>query len=354
MGWGPLGDFVEAAGDLVDDAVDLGEDLVDAAGDVVDDIGDFLDDVGDELGDVIDAIGDLAEDAIDALEEQLGDAWDQAERWVEDAGDAIESAWESTAGAVEDAWNEIGELVDDIADAAEGIASSAWDAIEGAAEAAWEAFTDAIDAAWDAAVAATMTVADWAVQAYEESLEVIASTIEWLGELGESAWEYIVKLGGCLGGLVIYRLAKAGNVLANFGRTARLLPSEFVRDMAPIFGGTSFAGVWYIDDASLSSNWYQKGTPVDGMTFAGATIAGVTLNNVVYVRDPWEVVEDIARKLMAHELVHVVQYRRLKTEAAFACAYGIGYAEAGFDYRGNPFEVEAYDFADANEQEIVG
>lgn len=51
---------------------------------------------------------------------------------------------------------------------------------------------------------------------------------------------------------------------------------------------------------------------------------------------------------MAHELVHVMQYRRLITEPAFACAYGIGYADAGFDYATNPFEKAAYDFVTAN------
>ncbi|GEM_PF-4552893 len=353
MGWGLLGDVVEAAGDVVDDVVDLGEDLVDAAGDVVDDIGDFLDDVGDELDDIIDAIGDVAEDAIERLEDELGDAWEQAERWVEDAGDALEAAWESTARAVEDAWNEIGETVDDLADAAEGIASAAWDAIEGAAEAAWDAFTDGVEAAWDAAVAAATTIADWAVDAYEESLEVIAATIEWLGDLGESVWEFIVKLGGCLGGLVIYRLAKAGNVLANFGKPVRLLPAEFDADMRPIFGGASFSRVWYVDDATLSSNWYQEGRPTGGMTFAGVTIAGVTVNNVIYLRDRWDVDDDSDRSLMAHELVHVTQYRKLKTEVAFACAYGIGYAEAGFDYAKNVFEAEAYDFEAANRAAII-
>lgn len=52
------------------------------------------------------------------------------------------------------------------------------------------------------------------------------------------------------------------------------------------------------------------------------------------------------------ELVHVLQYRRFVLEPAFACAYGVGYAEAGFDYASNPLEREAYDFVSANSSVI--
>jgi hypothetical protein len=44
----------------------------------------------------------------------------------------------------------------------------------------------------------------------------------------------------------------------------------------------------------------------------------------------------------------VLQYRRLITDQSFGCAYGVGYMEAGFDYRKNQMEAVAYDFTDAN------
>ena len=84
------------------------------------------------------------------------------------------------------------------------------------------------------------------------------------------------------------------------------------------------------------------------MTFAGVTIAGVTLNNVIFVGPAFDQAAADSRQLLCHELVHVLQYRRFVTEPAFACAYGIGYANAGFDYRSNPMEAEAYDFVDAH------
>ncbi len=45
---------------------------------------------------------------------------------------------------------------------------------------------------------------------------------------------------------------------------------------------------------------------------------------------------------MVHEVAHVEQYRRFRAEDAFACAYGMGYIESGFDYATNPIEAEAF------------
>jgi hypothetical protein len=55
---------------------------------------------------------------------------------------------------------------------------------------------------------------------------------------------------------------------------------------------------------------------------------------------------------MAHELVHTTQYRRFINESGFACAYGIGYAQGGFDYASNPMELEADTFVTANAADI--
>jgi hypothetical protein len=89
------------------------------------------------------------------------------------------------------------------------------------------------------------------------------------------------------------------------------------------------------------------------MTFAGVTLAGVNVTNVIFIDTPWDETNTDDRELMTHELVHVMQYRRFLTESGFACAYGIGFAQAGFDYRENPLEDEAYDFVDAHTADIA-
>jgi hypothetical protein len=45
---------------------------------------------------------------------------------------------------------------------------------------------------------------------------------------------------------------------------------------------------------------------------------------------------------MVHEVTHVDQYRRFHFEDAFACAYGVGFVQSGFDYATNPIEAEAF------------
>ncbi len=63
---------------------------------------------------------------------------------------------------------------------------------------------------------------------------------------------------------------------------------------------------------------------------------------------PWDETDNADRELMAHELVHVLRYRRLVTHPAFGCAYGIGFEESGFDYWAHPMENAARDFVTAN------
>ncbi len=113
----------------------------------------------------------------------------------------------------------------------------------------------------------------------------------------------------------------------------------------------SFWNVWYIDDARLAADKYNDTT--DAMTMSGVTLAGVTLSHLIYLTEPWDPNADDDRKLMAHELVHVLQYRRLITDPAFGCAYGVGYMEAGFDYEKNPMEEAAITFVNDNSAVIV-
>lgn len=88
--------------------------------------------------------------------------------------------------------------------------------------------------------------------------------------------------------------------------------------------------------ASLPANWLgPRIFRANAMTF-GRTI-------FVVDADPFSTARSLT--LLAHELVHVDQVRRLGGERAFACAYGRGYVEGG-SYRANPLEVEAYEFED--------
>jgi hypothetical protein len=113
-----------------------------------------------------------------------------------------------------------------------------------------------------------------------------------------------------------------------------------------VFGDRSFWNVWYIDDARLAADWYNDTT--DAMTMSGVTLAGATLTHLIFLTAPWDQFDNNDRKLMAHELIHVLQYRRLITDPAFGCAYGVGYMEAGFDYAKNPMEAVAFKFESDN------
>jgi hypothetical protein len=352
MGWGIIGDAVDAAGDLAGDVVDVVEDVVDEAGDAiegaVDAVGDAIDDVVDTVGEVFEDIGELIEEAVDELGELAGDAWDTATDLWDQVGAAVEDAWEAAVDEVEDAWEAIEEGVEDGFEAIADVAEDAWDGFTTAVEDAWNTIEHGVEDAWDAVERllddAWKTLAD----AYDWALAALERTLEWIGELAEDIGMLFLQLGACLAGQVVYRLAKLGNVVANVTRPVRTLPESFRDDMAPIFDGADFWNVWYVDDASLTANWFSESNDTDGMTFAGVTLAGINLSYVIFLSEPWDENDPEDRKLMAHELVHVLQYRKLVTETAFACAYGAGYAKAGFDYAANPFEASAYQFVDAN------
>ena len=265
---------------------------------------------------------------------------DDGDHRVNTVADAAEDAWNTFTDAAEDAW-----------DAVAAAAEDAWEAVEEAASDAWDAVVDGAEAAWDRAAAIVEAGIDELSKAYEWAVEAAQDAIEWLGGLFVELAELFLQLGACLAGQVVYRVAKAGNVIANIYRPPALLSSDFKSDMGTVFSGAGFDTVFYVDDATLSANWFGDGT--DGMTFAGVTIAGVSVSNVIYLDATWDETNDEDRKLMAHELVHVLQYRRFITESGFACAYGIGFAQAGFDYRANPMEDEAYDFVDLNSAAIT-
>ena len=378
MGWGIFGDVVDAVGDAVEEgaewvagaAEDAADAVGDAAGAVGDAIGDATDAIGDAFEDAADAIADAASDAVDALEDAVEDALDALEEVGEDLGqaaedawdhvtDAAEDAWEAVATAAEDAWETITDAAENAWDAVTTAAEDAWDAVASAAADAWDWTIGAAEAAWDRAGEIVEAGIDEIAKAYEWAVEATANAIEWLGGVFVEIGQLFIQLGACLAGQVVYRVAKAGNIIANIYRPPRLLPSGFQSSMVTVFGGSDlttavntadFGLVLYIDDALLSANWFGGGT--GAMCFGTTSMMGVTIGGLIFVDDAWDAGEDVDRELMAHELVHTTQYRRFINESGFACAYGIGYAQADFDYASNPLEAQAYAFVAANSSAI--
>jgi ElaB/YqjD/DUF883 family membrane-anchored ribosome-binding protein len=328
-----VGDAVDAVGDAIEDAV---EDTVDAVEDVVDAIGDAAEDAVDALGelaeDAIDALGDLAEDALDTVEDVYEAFAELAEEVVEGAVDIVEQGWNALADSVEDAWEAI-------ADAAE----DAWQSIEDAAESAWEDITDAVETLWEDAQHAVETVFEAAADAAEhlaDAVDAMEATLTWLGDLIKDIAYAIAMLGACLAGIIVHNLAEADNILLNFWKVPKRLSDRIKTDAAPLFPDVPLDRVLYIENASLSANHFSDGT--DAMTFSHVEIAGVNFAYMIYVKDTIDDTVLTDRGLMIHELVHVDQYRRFGFEDAFACAYGVGFADAGLSYENNPLEAQAF------------
>jgi gas vesicle protein len=353
---GLLGDIVDAAGDVAGDVVDAVGDAVEAGADAVEDV---VDAIGDAAEDAVDALGDLAEDALDALGDLAGDAVDAvgdvydafaelAEEALEGAVDIVEDAADAIADAAEDAWEAIAEAAED-----------AWEAIEEAAEDAWEEIVESVEDLWDAAQAAVETAieaaadaaehaAEAAASAYENAVDAIERTLTWLGDLIKDVAYAIAMLGACLAGIVVHTLAEADNIVLNFWKVPKRLSDRMQAEAAPLFPDVPLDRVFYIENASLSANHFSDDT--DAMTFSHVELAGVNFAYMVYVKDTIDDAIEADRGLMIHELVHVDQYRRFRFEDAFACAYGVGFAGAGFSYADNPLEAQAF----AVQQAYVG
>jgi hypothetical protein len=379
MGWGIVGDVFDAVGDAVEEgaewvagaAEDAAGAVVDAAGDVADAVGDAAEAVGGAIEDAAQAIAEAAEDAVDALESAAEDALEALEQgaaavadMADDAWDHVtdvaEDAWDAVAGAVEDAWEVVSDTVEASWDALVAAVEDAWEAVEGAASDAWDWAVGTAEAAWDRATEIVEAGIDELSKAYEWAVEAMALAIEWLGGVFVEIGQLFLQLGACIAGQVVYRVAKAGNIIANIYKPPKLLSADFQSDMVRVFGGSTlskvvntsdFALVVYVDDALLSANWFSDGT--DAMTFGMTSIGGVTVGGLIYTDKPWRETVDDDRVLMAHELVHTTQYRRFINESGFACAYGIGFAQADFDYASNPLEAQAFTFTDANETAIT-
>jgi ElaB/YqjD/DUF883 family membrane-anchored ribosome-binding protein len=342
-------------GDLVDAAEDVGEGIADAVGDAVDAgvdaVEDAADAVGDAFEDALDAIGEAAEDVIDALGDLAGDALDAAEDVYDAFAQLAEEAWDGATQIVEDG---IDKLVDAAETAFEEIVSAAEDAyhaLEEAAEAAWEAIEDAAEELWDGIQSAAESVVegvaaaiehvyDAAASTYEHALDAIERTLEWLGDLIKDVVQAIAMLGACLAGIIVHNLAEADNIVTNFWKAPKKLSQAMKDEAKPFVPNVPLDSVYYVDEANLSANHFGKNA--DAMTFMNLEIAGVNLGYMVYIDDKFDDTIKKDRGLMVHELTHVDQYRKFKFEDAFACAYGVGFANAGFSYEKNPLEAEAF------------
>jgi hypothetical protein len=345
---GLLGDIVEAGGDVLGAGVDA---VADGIEDAVDAFEEVVDEVGDVAEEAVDALGDLAEDALEALGEFAEDALETAEEVYDAFADLAEEAVEGAVDLAENGWNAIADATEDAWEAIEGAAEDAWEAIEGAAEDAWDEITDAIEDLWEgaqraveeafeAAAAAVERAADAVAGAYETALDAVERTLTWLGDLIKDIAYAIAMLGACLAGIIVHSLAEADNILLNFWKLPKRLSGRTLADARSLFPSVPLDRVFYIENATLSANHFKSGT--DAMTFSELEIAGVNFAYMIYVDD---VIDDTSlddRALMIHEITHVDQYRRFKFEDAFACAYGIGFANAGFSYEENPLEAEAF------------
>jgi phage-related minor tail protein len=346
---GLFGDIVDAVGDAAGDVVDA---VGDAIEDGVDAVGDAIEDVVETVEDAVDAIGDVAEDALEELAELAGDALDAAEdvydafaelaeeAWKE-ATDFAEDAWNTIADAAEDAWKEISDAAEDAWESISEAAEDAWDAVVEAVEDAWERVQAAVEVAVEAAAAAVEHIYDAAASAYENAVDAIERALTWLGDLIKDVAYAIAMLGACLAGIIVHNLAEADNILTNFWKLPKRLSDAMKAEAAPLFPNLPLDRVYYIDDANLSANHFGKNA--DAMTFSHVELAGVNFAYMIYIDDAWSEGTKAEKGLMIHELVHCEQYRRFGFEDAFACAYGVGYADAGFSYENNPLESQAFD-----------
>ena len=331
------GDVVDAVEDAVDDAVDAVEDAVDAVGDAAEDA---LDALGDLAEDALEALGDLAEDALDAAEDVYDAFAKLAEEAWDGATDIVEDGWNALAEAAEDAWHKIEEAAEDAWNAIAEAAEDAWHAIADAVEDIWEATQSAVESAVEAAAAAVEHIADAAASAYEHAVDAVEKTLTWLGDLIKDIAHAIAMLGACLAGIVIHNLAEADNILTNFWKAPKALTPFMQGNAAPFLPGVPVDKAYYIENANLSANHFGKNA--DAMTFSAVEIAGINFAYMIYIDDDFDETKKSNRGLMVHELTHVGQYKKFGFEDAFACAYGIGFADNGFSYEKNPLEAEAF------------
>jgi hypothetical protein len=157
-------------------------------------------------------------------------------------------------------------------------------------------------------------------------------------------WERRVGPVGCSLGRSIYRETKRSAQLANLTRRRRpLLPGTIAR-LRPLFPDVDLERVRVRTRCRLPANEFRQRGSIYAMTFG----------HTIYWRDDLDEREPRDLVKLIHEIVHVDQVRRHRSESAFACAYGRGFVDGGGDvpayideptaYHRNPLESEAYTF----------
>jgi hypothetical protein len=365
-----LGSVLDAAGDalgtLAGGASAAGSVLVGAAEDTCDAVEDGVEYAEEKWEQATDQLEEWFEEAEEWFDENLGDAWETAmdqagdiidgltdyaeECWrdvtrfldgiVEAVADEIEQIWEKIAASVEYAWETLSSSLDAV-----------WDAVTKVVEAAWDKLNGALDNAWDRLCTVGDEIADAAVRAYERALDALVSVAHFLWDLALELKDLIVALGACVAGQIILPLAKADCIIESLNRPYNLIPANTLDRLKQVYPNNDFSDVYYVENARLSANHYNPDT--EAMTFGGIDLSWGLLNYVIFFRQSFDFSSVSFRSLVVHELVHVLQYRHFVKEPVFACAYGIGYAEAGFDYRANWMEDVAYDMEKNHENTIA-
>jgi uncharacterized protein Yka (UPF0111/DUF47 family) len=304
----------------------------------------LIDDFFEGAEDFWDNFTELTENSWDDFDALLEDSWDEATSFIEesinDIIDPIEQAWETITQIVENSWNVIKESIENAIRTFVNVVENAWEAIEISIEQSLEVVSNYIE-----------KVAKRIEQSLHDIAVLIEKVICFIGDLFKSIVDLILKLGACLAGKVAYELAKNANVLGNSTKVIRTLPPSFKNRLEYVFSGKKFDEVMIVEDAKLVANMFGGSTA--GMTFGNVFWYGFPYLVVIFLRDRLDQSSFPSRELMVHELVHALQLRSfMYIDTAFACAYGRGYAEAGFDYKKNPMEEEAYSFTELKETEI--
>jgi hypothetical protein len=155
------------------------------------------------------------------------------------------------------------------------------------------------------------------------------------------ALDILRAIGGCAGGKVVYDIAETALLIRHPIRKRRRLRPETIERLQPLYAELDLTSVSFITSASFPADWFQSPDQTLAMTFG----------TQIWFKWKRRHVEETDEGLLVlmHELVHVLQFRRLgSSKTAFACAYGEGYLNAGGDYAKNPLEAEAFEFVENN------
>lgn len=329
----------EVVSDVVEGVVDIASDIVEGVGDVVSDIvegvadvaSDLAEGIGSIVGDMIGGIVDIAGDLARGLGETITDM-------MEGVGDLLSDIVENVTeldfvGLVSDLVRDVGDLVKDIASDVAGMVS---DIVGDVAKMFSDIGRDLAETVSDIVHSAADILLDVTRELAEMVAHIFVSAFSMIKELVLDLAGVIGRFGACLGGRLGYYYAKRAAFVSNVGKGKEIIPSSILTVLTPLFPTLDLSDIRFVDNATLPANWFSSKPSADGMTFG----------KIIFFREEFDPASRSSLKLLAHELVHCAQVVRFGGESNFGCEYGKGYASAGFDYRNNPLEKEAYDFAD--------